>query len=166
MYEGLSSDIWNTFVGTERYLRVTDMKLNRNRDRLVYQGQRDDGWRQVVDGLHSDPFTKISRATWTRDGYGLYFSATHPAGASLVRKDHDQSYKKHSDWKSLPGNYDGTPVVVHYSLPFVIGKVRPSEQEPERWAFVDDVRLPKNQKTYLGFGWSKDSLSALSLIHI
>ncbi|MEC9389496.1 MAG: hypothetical protein VX944_05420, partial [Myxococcota bacterium] len=99
LYSGKKADTSYTFVGSEQYLSVRDMKLNRNRDLLVYRGEREDGWRQVVAGTHSNPFESIGNASFTDDGYGVYASATAANDAvSFLLKRHDTDFSSEGTW--------------------------------------------------------------------
>ena len=98
-YSGTSADVSYTFVGSEQYLSVRDMKLNRNGDLLVYRGEREDGWRQVVAGTHSDPFASLSNASFTDDGYGIYNNAVGADDASsFLLKRHERPFSADGKW--------------------------------------------------------------------
>jgi hypothetical protein len=84
IYDGKDASGSCTFVGAERYLKVSDLTTNRAKERLAYAGLRDDGWRLVVDGAPSAPFEGIDRIDWAPDSQSLYAMVDDADGSRLV----------------------------------------------------------------------------------
>ncbi len=117
-YSGKLADVSYTFVGSEQYLSVRDMKLNRNKDLLVYRGEREDGWRQVVAGTHSNPFATLGNASFTDDGYGVYSSATGADDSvSFLLKRHAKAFVADGKWAR-------TGSIAEYHNPIVGGTLQ------------------------------------------
>lgn len=98
-YSGKLEKTSHTFVGSEQYLSVRDMKLNRNKDLLVYRGERSDGWRLNVGGTHSDAFASVNNASFTDDGYGVYTGTTNAdKSASFLMKRDGKAFTVDGNW--------------------------------------------------------------------
>jgi len=98
-YSGKKDSTSHTFVGSEQYLAVKDMKLGPNKDLLVYRGERTEGWHLVVGGAHSNPFASIGRTQFTDDSYGVYAEAKNTdKSSSFLLKPHAKPFEADGKW--------------------------------------------------------------------
>ena len=155
------------YVGKERYLKVGNEKLNRNKDIFTYQGQREAGWKVYFNYEAGEAYDKLSSTTWTPDGYGIELVGTKGSSQHLIQRLHEKAHTKHKGYaRASTAKRYTLPYTSKYGVPYLKlnkdGKTysitdRPSRAndfDPTSWTDKEGntLTLPsydKREKVYL-----------------